>query len=72
MQVGAFSSKDNATKRAKSLKNAGFSKIAFQTVTSTGVIRVVIKEVAAQDVPKIEQQLKNNGFYEYTIRERKK
>lgn len=72
IQVGAFSSKDNATKRAKSLKNAGFSKIAFQTVTSTGVIRVVIKEVAAQDVPKIEQQLKNNGFYEYTIRERKK
>lgn len=71
IQVGAFSSKDNATKRAKNLKNAGFSNVAFQTVKSTGVIRVVIKEVPAKDVSKIEQQLKNNGFYEYTIRQRK-
>lgn len=72
IQVGAFSSRDNATKRAKSLKNAGFTNVAFQTVTSTGVIRVVIKEIPAKDVSKIEQQLKSNGFYEYTIRQRKK
>lgn len=71
IQVGAFSSKENATKRAKVLKNAGFSPIAFQTVTSSGIIRVVIKNVPANEVSKIEAKLKNNGFYEYTIRERK-
>lgn len=71
IQVGAFSSKDNANKRAQSLIKAGFKNVVFQTVKSTGVIRVVIKEVPAKQVSQMEQNLKSKGFYEYTIRQRK-
>lgn len=71
IQVGAFSSKENANKRAQSLKKAGFKDVVFQTVKSTGVIRVVIKAVPAEKVAQTEKELKNKGFYEYTIRQRK-
>lgn len=71
IQVGAFSSKENANKRAQSLKKAGFKDIVFQTVKSTGVVRVVIKAVPAEKVAQTEKELKNKGFYEYTIRQRK-
>lgn len=71
IQVGAFSSKENANKRAQSLKKAGFKDVVFQTVKSTGVVRVVIKAVPAEKVAQTEKELKNKGFYEYTIRQRK-
>lgn len=69
IQVGAFSSKDNATKRAKALSDAGFKNIVFQTTTSN-VIRVAIKNVPAKDVPEIESKLIANGFTEFTRKQR--
>lgn len=69
IQVGAFSSKENATNRAKALSDAGFKNIVFQTTTSN-VIRVAIKKVPAKDVPEIESKLIANGFTEFTRKQR--
>lgn len=71
IQVGAFSDRTNANKRAQQLIKAGFKNVVFQTVKSTGVVRVVIKEINAKDVPKIEKQLRDKGFTEYTVKKRK-
>lgn len=72
IQLGAFSSKENANKRAQKLIKAGFSNVVFQTNNSTGVIRVVIKDIDASDLFKLETKLIQSGFNEYTIKERKK
>lgn len=69
IQVGAFSSKENATNRAKALSDAGFKNIVFQTTTSN-VIRVAIKNIPAKDVPEIESKLIANGFTEFTRKQR--
>ena len=69
IQVGAFSSKENATNRAKALSDAGFKNIVFQTTTSN-VIRVAIKKVPAKEVPEIESKLIANGFTEFTRKQR--
>lgn len=71
IQIGAFSSKANANKRAQALVKAGFKNVVFQTVKTTGVVRVVIKEIKAEDVPAIEKQLRAKGFTEYTVKKRK-
>lgn len=69
IQIGAYKSKENATKKAKELSNAGFSGIAFQ---KTGeIFRVVIKAIKIEELPEIEQKLKEKGFTEYTVKERK-
>lgn len=71
IQIGAFSSKANANKRAQALIKAGFKNVVFQTVKSTGVVRVVIKDVKAEKVPEMEKQLRAKGFTEYTVKKRK-
>ncbi|MCQ2576053.1 MAG: septal ring lytic transglycosylase RlpA family protein [Treponema sp.] len=70
IQVGAFSSKENATNRARALTKAGFSNIVFQKKDE--IIRVAIKDVAAEDLPEIEKKLQEKGFTEYTLRQRNK
>lgn len=70
VQVGAFSSKTNANTRAQKLLKDGFTNVIFQTVKSTGVVRVVIKEVDGRDMPELEKQLRQKGYTEYTIRQR--
>lgn len=71
IQLGAFSSKENAKKRAQQLSKAGFKNIALQTVASSGIVRVIIKEVPAEKVPELEKSLRSKGFTEYTVKKRK-
>ena len=72
VQLGAFSSKANANKLAQKLLQAGFNGVVFVTNTSTGVTKVVIKDVDASDLYKVESKLIKAGFKEYTINSRKK
>ncbi|MCR4952485.1 MAG: septal ring lytic transglycosylase RlpA family protein [Treponema sp.] len=69
IQLGAFSSRENANKLAQSLLRAGFTNVVFQK--SEGIFRVVIRQVATEDLAAMEKRLKEKGFKEYTIRERK-
>lgn len=70
-QLGSFASKENANKRAQALIKAGFNNVVFQINESTGTTRVVIKDIDAADVLKIESKLIKAGFTEYTIKQRK-
>ena len=69
IQLGAFSSRENANKLAQSLLRAGFTNVVFQK--SEGIFRVVIRQVPTEDLAAMEKRLKEKGFKEYTIRERK-
>lgn len=68
IQFGAFSSKENAKKRAKQISSKGFKNIVLQTVKSTGVTRVVIKEIKGEQMPSFEQQLRNKGITQYSVK----
>lgn len=68
VQIGAYSTKENATIKAKELSNAGFKKIVFQKTGN--IFRVALKEIDGSDIPRIEQELKENGFTDYVIRKR--
>lgn len=68
IQLGAFSSKSNANSLAQKLLKAGFSDVAFQT--SGDVVRVVIRKVPSEELPKIEKKLKQGGWGEYTVKKR--
>ena len=73
IQLGAFSSKDNAKEFAKKVSQAGFTNIVFQTKNSSAVtiIRVAIKEVPAENVLNLQQKLSTAGFTEQTLHKRK-
>lgn len=64
IQAGAFSSKENATKRAKELSKAGIKNIYFQT--SGNIVRVVIKNIKSEELSEIESKLLETGITEYT------
>lgn len=68
IQTGAFSSKDNANKQAQKILKAGIKNVVFQTVKSTGVVRVVIKEVPAEQVHDIETKLQKISITDYTVK----
>ena len=70
IQVGSFSSQDNAYNFANKLYQAGFSNIVFQKYST--YTRVAIKNVPAQDVSKIEEQLDKKGFTQHIHTQRKK
>lgn len=72
IQLGAFKSRENANKKAQALIKAGFSNVVFQTSNNTKLIKVVIKNIDASDLYKIESKLIKAGFDEYTITQRKK
>lgn len=69
IQLGAFSSRENANKLAQSLLRAGFKEVVFQK--SEGIFRVVIRRVPTEQLDAMEKNLKQKGFKEYTIKERK-
>lgn len=71
IQLGAFSSKENAKEFARKVSKAGFTNIVLQTSKSKGVIRVAIKEVPAEKVHSTQAKLTNAGFTEQTLKKRK-
>lgn len=71
IQLGAFSSKENARNLGKKLLKAGFKDVVLQT-TSSGIIRVAIKEVPGSKVTATKNSLESKGFTEYQVKLRAK
>ena len=71
IQLGAFSSKENAKEFARKVSKAGFKDIVLQTSDSQGITRVAIKKVPASKVTDTQNQLAAKGFTEQTLRQRK-
>ena len=71
IQLGAFSSKENAKDFARKLSRAGFKDIVLQTSPSQGITRVAIKKVPASKVTDTQNKLTAAGFTEQTLRQRK-
>ena len=71
IQLGAFSSKENAKEFARKLSRAGFKDIVLQTSESKGITRVAIKKVPASKVTDTQNQLAAAGFTEQTLKQRK-
>ena len=71
IQLGAFSSKENAKEFARKLSRAGFKDIVLQTSPSQGITRVAIKKVPASKVTDTQNQLAAAGFNDQTLRQRK-
>ena len=69
LQVGAFSTRENANQLAQKLLKAGFEEVVFQKTSS--VYRVVIRDVPAEKVEKTKNKLIDKGFSEPLIRQRK-
>ena len=70
LQVGAFSTRENANQLAQKLLRAGFTDVVFQKTSK--VYRVVIKNVPAEKVEKTKSRLAEKGFGEALVRPRKK
>ena len=71
IQLGAFSTKENAKDFARRLSRAGFHDIVLQTSESQGITRVAIKKVPASKVTDTQNQLAAAGFNDQTLRQRK-
>ena len=71
IQLGAFSSKENAKEFARKLSRAGFKDIVLQTSESKGITRVAIKKVPASKVTDTQNKLSAAGFTEQTLKQRK-
>lgn len=73
IQLGAFSTKENAKAFARKVSKAGFTNIVLQNTTKdTGVItRVAIKKVPAEKVHATQDRLTKAGFTEQTLKKRK-
>ena len=68
IQVGAFSTKEAANKTAQLLLKNDFENVVFQTSKSTGVVRVVIKNVSGKEVENITKKLHSVGICEYLVK----
>lgn len=69
IQLGAFSTRENANTLAQKLLHDGFKDVVFQK--SEGIYRVVIRQVPSKDLNKLKAQLESKGYTEYSVRERK-
>lgn len=69
IQLGAFSTRENANKLAQQLLQDGFKDVVFQK--SEGIFRVVIRQVPSKDLNRIKAQLEAKGYHDFTVRERK-
>ena len=69
LQVGAFSTKENANELAQKLMKSGFKNVVFQKTNT--VYRVVIKDVPSEEVESTRVQLVKSGFSEPLVRQRK-
>ena len=70
IQLGAFANKANAKALAQKLVNAGFTDLSYQT-TKSGMVRVVVRRVAAADVEDTQEALFDKGFTDQFVRLRK-
>ena len=67
IQLGSFSSKENANRLAQTLLKQGFENVYFQkTKTAT---RVVLKKVPAQSLESIEEKLRAKGHSSFIVKE---
>ena len=69
IQLGAFSDQGNAKVMAHRLVQAGFKNVAYQKVGS--ITRVVLRDIASDDIEKVATELDKNGFNNYIVRERR-
>ncbi len=69
IQLGAFTNVGNAKVMAHKLLQAGFDNVAYQKVGE--VTRVVLRDIATEDLDAVQSQLDENGFTQYIVRERK-
>lgn len=69
VQLGAYGEFANAQIMANRLYKAGFTNIAYQN--ENNITRVVIRDVSASDLDFVVASLKQNGFNEYLVRQRK-
>lgn len=70
IQLGAFSSKKNASVFAADAQAAGLKHLAYQT-TKSGVVRVIIKDLPTEKVQPTLNALEKKGFKDYLVRARK-
>ena len=71
IQLGAFSKRSNAEAMVKRFQDAGFKKyLAYQKVGD--LTRVVIRDIATDDVQGYLDRLEKKGFTDYFVRERAK
>ncbi len=69
VQLGSFSTRENANELAQKLLKDGFKEVVFQK--GNGIYRVVIRKVPAKKVAETEKKLKACGYSGYLIKERK-
>lgn len=69
VQLGSFSTRENANELAQKLLKDGFTDVVFQK--GNGIYRVVIRKVPAQKVSATEKKLKACGYSDYLIKQRK-
>ncbi|MCR5046618.1 MAG: septal ring lytic transglycosylase RlpA family protein [Treponema sp.] len=70
IQLGAFSSRKNASVFAADAQAAGLKRLAYQT-TSSGVVRVIVKDLPTEKVQSVLDLLERKGFKDYLVRARK-
>ena len=66
VQVGSFSSRDNANKVAQKLLKSGFENVYFQKTSS--VTRVVLKKVPEVKLSSVETKLRENGYSDFVVK----
>lgn len=67
VQLGSFSTRENANELAQKLLKDGFTDVVFQK--GNGIYRVVIRKVPAQKVSATEKKLKACGYSDYLIKQ---
>lgn len=68
IQCGSFSSKENAKRLAQALLKDGFTNVVYQTTKDSPTVRVVIKNISAEEIAEIEKKLKKNGYNDYLVK----
>ena len=69
IQLGAFGNAQNAEALAQELLRSGFTDVAYQRTSA--VTRVVIRNVPAENVEAIQDELTEKGFADHFARQRK-
>jgi len=70
IQLGAFSSRKNASIFAADAQAAGIKHLAYQT-TRSGIVRVIVKDLPTEKVQPVLDALERKGFKDYLVRARK-
>ena len=70
IQLGAFSSRKNASIFAADAQAAGIKHLAYQT-TKSGIVRVIVKDLPTEKVQPVLDALERKGFKDYLVRARK-